>query len=121
INSEIYEQNIRQINNINAYFIVIFCAYIFGSVISYVRGIILAKIGNTMYKKLLSDFVNKAIELPLRYYNSRKIGDILNRYDLIKQINEVLSSIIVIIGMDLSIIIGSILLLFVINKVLFFL
>ncbi len=106
-------------NNIHILFMALIGLYIINMFISLVRGFFVARISKNIYLKLFSDFINQVIELPLEFFSSRKIGDVLNRFALIKEVKDVLASVIIIVGMDICIVITSMILLLYISKELF--
>ena len=53
--------------------------YLFGSLFSYIQGIIMAYVSNGYSKRLRSDISSKINKLPLYYFDNHETGDLLSR------------------------------------------
>ena len=67
------------INKINKIATVLLIIYILSFIFNYIQGLIMASVTNKFSKDLRSNISNKINKLPLSYFDSTTIGDILSR------------------------------------------
>lgn len=74
----------------------VFLLYIIVNILSNVsytlRDILLAQIEKGVGGQIKNLFIDKALKLPIRYFNDRDSGEVINRYDSIEMITEALAN-----------------------------
>lgn len=99
--------------------IILVLFYSFSFIFNYLQGFIMATVTNKFSKKLRNEISNKINELPLKYFDNNSIGDILSRVtndiDTISQsINQSIGTLV----SSTTLLIGSIVMMFVTNYIL---
>ncbi len=90
--------------------------YILNSVFTYLEGIIMAYVANGYTKKLRADIITKINHLPLRYFDNHETGDILSRVtNDVDAIGINMSNNITSLVTNLTLFLGSIVMMFVTN------
>lgn len=90
--------------------------YILNSIFTYLEGIIMAYVANGYTKKLRADIITKINHLPLRYFDNHETGDILSRVtNDVDAIGINMSSNITSLVTNLTLFLGSIIMMFVTN------
>ena len=107
------KMNFKKIKNITIFLITL---YLLGALFSYIEGISLATVSNKFAENKRNNIIKKINNLPLRYFDTHEIGDILSRItndvDQISQnLNDSLSTLI----SSLTLFIGSIIMMFTTN------
>ncbi|MFF2226342.1 peptidase domain-containing ABC transporter [Streptomyces globisporus] len=62
------------------------CITLFGSMLQFVQGQMVVTLGQRIQKDLSSSYVSKLVRLPVRFFNTRRIGDLVSRLDDIQQL-----------------------------------
>ncbi|MYR95907.1 MULTISPECIES: peptidase domain-containing ABC transporter [unclassified Streptomyces] len=62
------------------------CITLFGSMLQFVQGRMVVTLGQQIQKDLSSSYVDKLVRLPVRFFNTRRIGDLVSRLDDIQQL-----------------------------------
>ena len=85
--------------------------YVFQSVISGVRSQLLLFLGKRVDYRLVLDFYNHLIELPIKFFSSYKIGDIISRFQDAGEIRQTITNATIAIIMDtMMLLIGAVVL-----------
>ncbi|NEB42390.1 ABC transporter transmembrane domain-containing protein [Streptomyces sp. SID14515] len=62
------------------------CVTLFGNLLQFVQGRLVVTLGQRIQKDLSSSYVGKLVRLPVRFFNTRRIGDLVSRLDDIQQL-----------------------------------
>lgn len=98
------------------YGIVLICLYLGSAILNYTQGIIMAKITSKVTQKYRSQISEKINKLPLRYFDSNSFGDTLSRItndvdtlgqSLSNSLSSVISSVTMIIGAVIMMLVNS--------------
>lgn len=100
-------------------FVFFSCITIMRLIIDFVRNKLLIIISSTIEKQLMSTAFKHLLELPWQYFNSRTTGDIVSRLNDLNYVKELISRGALILLMDFVLIIGSTIVLCIINYYLF--
>ena len=118
--SEVYEvikpkMNMDRIKTLG----VIVCTLVFvGALLNYIQGLILTIVSNKFAKRLRRKVSNKINKLPLKYFDTHDVGDILSRVTndidtVTHQLNQSLSTLV----SSITIFVGAIIMMFVTNYI----
>lgn len=80
-------------SNANYLFIALLVLVLFQIVFSAVRGMMLAYISKKIDTVLMESYLKKVLRLPMSYFNDRKTGEILSRFNDISEIHEAISTV----------------------------
>lgn len=100
-------------------FYTFFSIYILKIILDYLRNKTLALINQKLDLALTLDIYNKIIKLPYCYYKNRTTGDVLSRINDLDNIREMISNVSLSLFIDLPLTLISLIVLFLINKLLF--
>ncbi len=98
------------------YGIVLICLYAGNAILNFLQGFIMAKVTAVVTKRYRTDIVSKINRLPLRYFDNHQIGDTLSRItndvdtlgqSLSNSLSSVISSITMIIGAVVMMLVNS--------------
>lgn len=92
---------------------------IFKAIIEFFRSVLLLKVSQNLDKSILMGFYNHVIRLQMNFYRTRKVGDIMSRFNDATKIREMLSSVTVTVMIDSIMVIGGSIVLYNYNKELF--
>ncbi|MFJ8845886.1 peptidase domain-containing ABC transporter [Streptomyces cyaneofuscatus] len=62
------------------------CVTLFGSLLQFIQGRMVVALGQRIQKDLSSSYVSKLSRLPVRFFHTRRIGDLVSRLDDIQQV-----------------------------------
>ncbi|UXU51192.1 peptidase domain-containing ABC transporter [Staphylococcus arlettae] len=100
------------IENLHNFSIAILMLYIISLLISFIRYQLVLNMGLKINKYLMLNYYKHILHLPMRFFETRKEGEILSRFRDTEKIREAFSSVTVTLFMDLiMIVIGSVILL----------
>ena len=119
LNSKELQINTAQSNYIKYIFLLFMVIYLTRTIISIVRGAIFAKVEKNIDNGIKSKFTDCCISIPIRYYNDRDSGEIINRYDNIVIITDTLVNILLSIVLEIVMLFSSGIILFFTNRYLF--
>lgn len=94
---------------------------VFKCLMEFFRSILLLKVSQNLDKYILMDFYKHVIKLPMNFFRTRKVGEIISRFNDATKIREALSSVTITVMMDSIMVLIGIVILFNYNKTLFFL
>ncbi|WP_160675928.1 peptidase domain-containing ABC transporter [Clostridium sp. C8-1-8] len=94
---------------------------VFKYITEYFRSILLLKVSQNLDRYILMKFYDHVIKLPMNFFRTRKVGEIISRFNDATKIREALSSITITVMMDSIMVLAGIILLFNYNRTLFFL
>lgn len=100
-------------------FYTFFSMYILKIILDYFRNKLLALINQKLDLALTLDIYNKIIKLPYCYYKNRTTGDVLSRINDLDNVREMISKVSLSLFIDLPLTLISLIVLFLINKILF--
>ena len=107
------------INKVNEIAIFLLIIYSFSFIFNYIQGFIMATIANMFSKKLRDNISNKINKLPLSYFDSTTIGDVLSRVtNDVDTLGHNLNQSLITLISALTMFIGSIIMMFYTNVVL---
>ncbi len=116
----LYEQLVKILTNIQYFFLAMIILYLVRSILDFVRGIIQAKLSQSIEKNLMVMFNSHVLKLPMSYYHTWDTGEILSRYFDIGEIRNLISNSILSIIIDTFMIIAAGIVLLSINSYLFY-
>lgn len=94
---------------------------VFKAVMEYIRAILLLKVTQNLDKSILMGFYKHIIRLPMNFYRTRGVGEIISRFNDATKIRDMISSVTVTVMIDSLMVIGGAVILYRSNKQLFFL
>ena len=118
--TEVYElikprMNMREVKSLA----ILVCTLVFiGALLNYIQGLILTVVSNKFAKRLRGKVSNKINKLPLKYFDTHDVGDILSRVTndidtVTQQLNNSLATLV----SSITIFIGAIIMMFVTNYI----
>ena len=108
-------------NNLTLVSLAVMCLLVLKCIFEYIRVILVTKVALKFDKTIIINFYNHVIRLPMEFFRTRRIGDIVSRFNDAAKIRDILSSVTVSVMMDLIMVIGGTIVLCWFNSVLFFL
>nr|4RY2_A Chain A, ABC-type bacteriocin transporter [Acetivibrio thermocellus ATCC 27405]4RY2_B Chain B, ABC-type bacteriocin transporter [Acetivibrio thermocellus ATCC 27405]7T54_A Chain A, ABC-type bacteriocin transporter [Acetivibrio thermocellus]7T54_B Chain B, ABC-type bacteriocin transporter [Acetivibrio thermocellus]7T55_A Chain A, ABC-type bacteriocin transporter [Acetivibrio thermocellus]7T55_B Chain B, ABC-type bacteriocin transporter [Acetivibrio thermocellus]7T56_A Chain A, ABC-type bact len=110
-------EKLNDLHIISAGFAVIFLLQIF---LNYYRSILVTKLGMSIDKSIMMEYYSHVLKLPMNFFNSRKVGEIISRFMDASKIRQAISGATLTIMIDtIMAVIGGILL-YIQNSSLFF-
>lgn len=91
IDGFVIHQNIKYIKQVNNLFIILIGMIILEATFFFFKGINSAKLTQKLEKDLYNDFYDHIIKNSMEFYKSRKTGEILNRFNEIKEVSGIIS------------------------------
>ncbi|UQS82806.1 peptide cleavage/export ABC transporter [Bombilactobacillus folatiphilus] len=107
------------VNTLSIIAIGLLVAYVFQAVFSYIQNCLLAVLGQHLSVDILLDYVRHLFELPMSFFATRKTGDVISRFNDASKITDALASSIISIGLDLTIVLLTGVVLTIQNRLLF--
>ena len=100
-------------------FIFFIIVLIIKTIIDYVRGQLLLNVNYNIEKRMMESTFKHLLLLPIRYFNTRETGDIVSRLNDLSYVKELISRSATILLIDLVLVIGSMIVMCIINIKLF--
>jgi len=101
-------EKLNDLHIISAGFAVIFLLQIF---LNYYRSILVTKLGMSIDKSIMMEYYSHVLKLPMNFFNSRKVGEIISRFMDASKIRQAISGATLTIMIDtIMAVIGGILL-----------
>lgn len=93
--------------------------YITSSILSYILSVLMIRLSQKTIKKMREDVFNRLVELPVSYFDSHQVGDIISKFSYdIDTVNTSLSSDIVQVCASAITVVGSFIMMVIISPVL---
>ena len=109
------KMNIDKIKRIS---LLILILYVLSSLLNYIQSIIMSNVSSTFSKILRSKISNKINNLPLKYFDSHKNGDIMSRVtNDVDQISHSLNQSLTTLVSSVTLLLGSLIMMFVTNGI----
>ncbi|MDD2409171.1 MAG: cysteine peptidase family C39 domain-containing protein [Bacilli bacterium] len=96
----------------------VFIILIIKVVINYLKNIIMSHLNKNINKSLLENYINHIFNLPLKYLQLKKPGDLINRINDLHNIKDFFSNVVIELFVNIIFFIGSLILLFILNSTL---
>ncbi|MDD4705883.1 MAG: cysteine peptidase family C39 domain-containing protein [Bacilli bacterium] len=87
-------------------------------IINYLKNIIMSHLNKNINKSLLENYINHILNLPLKYLQLKKSGDLINRINDLNNIKDFFSNIVIELFINIIFFIGSLILLLFLNSTL---
>lgn len=109
------------ISNLHKLFLGVLFIYILNAIITYLRYYLVLKLSLKIDMNLMKNYFSHVMKLPTRFFDTRKSGEILSRFNDIHNIREALSSVLVTFFVDILLVLGGSIILIIKSKTLFLL
>lgn len=93
--------------------------YLFNSVFNYIRDFLLTRLDQKLASQVSLRYIQHVYKLPMRFFSTRKTGEITSRFEDINKIIDALSSTVISMLLDVGIMMVTGLVLYIYNKTLF--
>ena len=102
----------------NKLIFLVFIILISKVVINYLKNIIMSHLNKNINNSLLKNYINHIFNLPLKYLQLKKPGDLINRINDLHNIKDFFSNVVIELFINIIFFIGSFILLFILNRTL---
>lgn len=93
--------------------------YLFNAVFNYLRDFLLTRLDQKLASQVSLNYIQHVYKLPMRFFSTRKTGEITSRFEDINKIIDALSSTVISMFLDVGIMIVTGLVLYIYNQTLF--
>lgn len=108
-------------NNLQIVSLGVILLIVLKSIIEFFRSILIAKVSLNLDKLIVMKFYNHVINLPMEFFRTRRVGDIISRFNDATKIRDMLSSVTISVMFDLLMVILGTIILCCYNRTLFLL
>ncbi|PJI07956.1 MULTISPECIES: peptidase domain-containing ABC transporter [Clostridium] len=93
---------------------------VFKAITEFMRSVLVLKVTQNLDKSILMGFYKHVIRLPMNFYRTRGVGEIVSRFNDATKIRDMISSVTITVMIDSIMVIGGTIILYSFNKELFF-